>query len=94
MLQAYPFVVRKVLRNETKSLATILRAILFSSDGTLQPTRLSTLLNAALGYVSESQKGFIDFDAVPDDGASMADIAAFLLSNVRTLLDLLVEAGF
>ena len=73
---------RKVLRNETQSLAAVLRAILFSSDGTLQPTRLSTLLNAALGYVADAQGGFIDFDAVPDDGASMADIATFLLSEV------------
>jgi hypothetical protein len=82
--QTYPFVVGQVLRNETQSLATVLRAILFSSDGTLQHTRLSTLLNATLGYVADAQGGFIDLDAVPDDGASMAYIAGFRLSEVGT----------
>lgn len=81
--QAYPFVVRKVLRNDTRSLAVVLREILFGSDGKLKPTRLSTLLNAALGFVADSQGGFIDFDATPADGASMQEVIAFLLSKVR-----------
>lgn len=80
--QAYPFVVRKVLRNDTTSLAVVLREILFGADGKLKPTRLSTLLNAALGFVADSQGGFIDFDAAPAAGASMQEIVAFLLSKV------------
>lgn len=80
--QAYPFVVRKVLRNDTKSLAAVLREILFGSDGKLKPTRLSTLLNAALGFVADNQGGFIDFDATPADGASVEECITFLLSKV------------
>ena len=82
--QAYPFVVRKVLRNDSSSSTAILREILFDRGGQLKATRLSTLLNAALGYVAESQGGFIDFDTVPDDGATLADTVAFLLSPVRS----------
>lgn len=81
--QAYPFVVRKVLRNDTRSLAVVLRKILFGSDGKLKPTRLSTLLNAALGFVADNQGGFIDFDAIPAEGATMQEVIAFLLSKVR-----------
>lgn len=81
--QAYPFVVRKVLRNDSSSSTAILREILFDRDGQLKATRLSTLLNAALGYVAESQGGFIDFDTVPADGATLADTVSFLLSPVR-----------
>jgi hypothetical protein len=83
--QAYPFVVRKVLRNESSSSTAILRDILFDADGQIKPTRLSTLLNAAFGFVSEAQGGFVDFDSVPDDGATLTDAVAFLLSEVRVL---------
>lgn len=37
----------------------------------MRATRLSGLVNAALGYVAEETSGFIDFDAVPEDGASL-----------------------
>lgn len=81
--QAYPFVVRKVLRNDSSSSTAILRDILFDRDGAMKATRLSTLLNAALGFVADAQGGFIDFDAVPDDGATLQETVSFLLSNVR-----------
>lgn len=81
--QAYPFVVRKLLRNDSTSSTAVLRDILYADDGSLKATRLSTLLNAALGYVADSQAGFVDFDAVPEDGASLQDTVAFLLSPVR-----------
>ena len=64
--QAYPFVVRKLLRNDARS--SVLRDILYDADGKLQPTRLGSLLNAALGFVAEETSGFVDFDAVPKDG--------------------------
>jgi len=70
--QAYPFVVRKVLRNSTASVGTLLRDIVFdASTGAVKPTRLSALLNAALGFVAERTDGFVDLDAVPEDGASL-----------------------
>ena len=44
---------------------------MYDSNGNVKPTRLSALLNAALGYVADQTQGFIDFDAVPEDGASI-----------------------
>ena len=52
----------------------------------MRATRLSGLVNAALGYVAEETSGFIDFDAVPEDGASVQAGAA--------LWPLLVGAAF
>lgn len=43
---------------------------MYDSHGKVKPTRLSALLNAALGYVADQTDGFVDFDAVPADGAS------------------------
>lgn len=84
--QAYPFVVRKVLRNDSSSSASILREILYDGEGKLKTTRLSTLLNAALGFVADAQGGFVDFDAVPEEGATLQEVVQFLLSKVRALL--------
>jgi hypothetical protein len=70
--QAYPFVVRKVLRNSSASVGSLLRDIVFDAEtGAVKPTRLSALLNAALGFVAERTDGFVDLDAVPEDGASL-----------------------
>ena len=71
LLQAYPFVVRKILRNDSSGAGSLLRDILYDPDGNVKPTRMSALLNAALGYVSDKKDGFVDFDAVPDEGASV-----------------------
>ena len=71
-LQAYPFVVRKVLRNSSAGAGTLLRDIVFdSTTGAVKVTRLSALLNAALGYVADRVDGFVDLDAVPEDGAPL-----------------------
>lgn len=69
--QAYPFVVRKILRNDSDGTGGLLQDILYDSDGTIKATRMGALLNAALGYVSEKSDGFVDFDAVPDEGATV-----------------------
>ena len=74
--QAYPFVVRKILRNDSSGAGGLLRDILYDGEGNVKPTRMSALLNAALGYVSERTDGFVDFDAVPDEGASVQVRAA------------------
>lgn len=78
--QAYPFVVRKVLRNQ-RGTAPLLRQMLYDpSTGGVRAQRLPALLNAALGYVADETEGFIDFDAVPEQGASLQELLAFLLS--------------
>ena len=69
-LQAYPWVVRRILCSNSSGSMSLLRDILYDSSGNVKPTRLSALLNAALGYVSDEVDGFVDFDAVPEEGAS------------------------
>lgn len=70
--------VRKVLRNSTSGSALLLRDLMYDSNGNVKPTRLSALLNAALGYVADHTEGFIDFDAVPEEGASI-QVSALLV---------------
>ena len=70
-VQAYPFVVRKVLRNSSSGSRTLLRDIVFDAHGNVKPARMSSVLNAALGYVAEQTDGFVDFDAVPAEGAPL-----------------------
>ncbi len=61
-------------------------------SGNVRLTRLSALLNAALGYVAEETDGFIDFDAIPDNSASLQELVAFLLApSARELRPLLVN---
>ena len=62
---------RKVLRNSSAGASLLLRDMLFDADGTVKPARMSALLNAALGYVAERSDGFVDFDAVPAEGAPL-----------------------
>ncbi|KIY91538.1 Uncharacterized protein MNEG_16426 [Monoraphidium neglectum] len=42
--QAYPFVARKVLRNDSSGAGQLLRDMLYDSQGQLRPARLSALL--------------------------------------------------
>ncbi|GLI63329.1 hypothetical protein VaNZ11_006246 [Volvox africanus] len=98
--QAYPFVARKVLRNDSSTASALLRDLLLIRDvatpgtepgGQLAARRLAALLNAALGYVADSHQGFVDFDALPAEGASVQELASFLLSpEARELRPLLV----
>lgn len=89
--EAYPFVARKVLRNNSLGAAALLREMLYDpSTGGVRTTRLSAMLNAALGYVADETGGFVDFDAVPEQGASFRELLQFLLSpgaaDLRPLL--------
>lgn len=49
----------------------LLREMLFDASGSVKPARMSAVLNAALGYVAEQTDGFVNFDAVPADGAPL-----------------------
>ncbi len=55
---------------------------MYDSNGNVKPTRLSALLNAALGYVADQTQGFIDFDAVPEDGASIQVSAQLIFPSI------------
>jgi len=91
--QAYPFVVRKLLKNENRQSFAALRELLYDpKTRRLRPQRLSTMLQASLGIIAKTEKaGFIDFDTVPDESAPLEDVVRFLLSgsamNLRPLLN-------
>ena len=55
---------------------------MYDSNNNVKPTRLSALLNAALGYVADQTQGFIDFDAVPEEGATIQVCPASCICNV------------
>ena len=55
---------------------------MYDSNGNVKATRLSALLNAALGYVADQTQGFIDFDAVPEDGASIQVSAQLVARSI------------
>jgi len=63
--------VRKVLRDAGPGSNPLLRDIVLDAGGGLRPARLAALLNAALGRVAARADGFVDLDAVPDEGASL-----------------------
>lgn len=98
--QAYPFVVRKLLKNENRQSFSALRELLYDpKTRRLRPQRLSTMLQASLGVVadSSSRSGFIDFDSAPDDSAPLSEVLQFLLSpgakNLRPLLNAELSYG-
>jgi hypothetical protein len=93
IMESYPFIARKLLREERPEIQKALQEVLYSSDGStgLKMTRLLALLNNAAGAVS-TQEGaaFVDLDGVPEDGISIKDGLKFLLSdNARSLRELL-----
>lgn len=48
LLQAYPFVARKVLRDDGSGTAALLRDLVYDENGSLRPGRLSALLQVRL----------------------------------------------
>ena len=66
---------RKVLRDSGPGSSLLLRDIVLDAGGGLRPARLSALLNAALGRVAARADGFVDFDAVPAEEASLQVLA-------------------
>jgi aarF domain-containing kinase len=95
ILQAYPFIARKLLQSDRPEIQTALQQVLYSGDGSnsgLKLSRLLALLNNAAGSVA-TQDGavFVDIDAVPEDGITFKEGLKFLLSDkaesLRTLLE-------
>eukprot|EP00522_Entomoneis_paludosa_P005106 CAMPEP_0172473424 /NCGR_PEP_ID=MMETSP1065-20121228/68845_1 /TAXON_ID=265537 /ORGANISM="Amphiprora paludosa, Strain CCMP125" /LENGTH=882 /DNA_ID=CAMNT_0013231599 /DNA_START=212 /DNA_END=2860 /DNA_ORIENTATION=+ len=95
IMESYPFIARKLLREGRPEIQKALQEVLYSgadseSSG-LKFTRLLALLNNAAGSVS-TQEGaaFVDLDAVPEDGISLEQGLKFILSdNAGSLRNLL-----
>uniref|UniRef100_A0A7R9Z8X6 ABC1 atypical kinase-like domain-containing protein n=1 Tax=Pseudictyota dubia TaxID=2749911 RepID=A0A7R9Z8X6_9STRA len=97
IMESYPFIARKLLREDRPEIQRALQEVLYSSneaagEGKLKFTRLLALLNNAAGSI-ETQEGaaFVDLDAVPDSGLEFADGLKFLLSDKAESLRNLLE---
>ena len=78
----------------------LLTAMLLDDSGRVRPQRLGAVVQAALGYVADGSgagggaraQGFVDLDAVPEEGAPPREVARFLLSPAaRSLRPLMVS---
>jgi len=107
IMESYPFVARKLLREDRPEIQKSLQQVLYgTNDGTLGAERLAVLLNSAMGVVArESGSAFVDLDTIPKDAVSMDIALKFFLSEkslgLRNLLvdeavnvaDILVRQG-
>merc|ERR1719261_384620 len=89
VIEAYPFVARKLLSSDRPELQQALQEVLYAGTtpggegmrGVITPTRLAGLLNSAAGIVAKQEgQAFVDLDAVPEDGVSAADALKYVLS--------------
>mmetsp|Transcript_17961 Transcript_17961/g.36200 ORF Transcript_17961/g.36200 Transcript_17961/m.36200 type:complete len:441 (+) Transcript_17961:139-1461(+) len=94
IMESYPFIARKLLREDRPEIQSALQEVLYSGSGggALKMTRLLALLNNAAGAISTKEgAAFVDLDAVPEDGIEFADGLKFLMSDnaesLRTLLE-------
>jgi predicted unusual protein kinase regulating ubiquinone biosynthesis (AarF/ABC1/UbiB family) len=95
IMESYPFISRKLLREDRPEIQSALQEVLFSGDGgkELKLSRLLVLLNNAAGAVSTQEGGaFVDLDSVPEDGISFSDGLKFLLSDKSESLRNLLES--
>lgn len=95
IMEAYPFIARKLLSEDRPEIQQALQQVLFSGDGgrDLKFSRLIALLNNAAGsVVTKDGAAFVDIDAVPEDGLSFSDGLKFLLSDKAISLRSLLES--
>ena len=96
VLEAYPFVARKLMSEDRPELQRALQQVLYGGGGgetvgKVTPTRLASLLNSAYGLAAKQEGAvFVDLDAVPEDGISLEQGLSFVLSekgsSLRNLL--------
>eukprot|EP00980_Cylindrotheca_fusiformis_P031616 scaffold26688_cov137-Cylindrotheca_fusiformis.AAC.5 len=95
IMESYPFIARKLLREDRPEIQSALQQVLYSGDDSnsgLKLSRLLALLNNAAGSVS-TQEGaaFVDLDAVPEGGLSFKEGLKFILSDKAESLRNLLE---
>ena len=99
IIEAYPFVARKLLSSDRPELQQALQQVLYSGTspggegmrGVITPSRLAGLINSAAGIVAKQEgQAFVDLDAVPEDGVTASEALKYVLSpgaaSLRTLL--------
>jgi len=97
VMESYPFIARKLMREDRPEIQSALQEVLYTSGGGsakqgLKLSRLLALLNNAAGQVATKEgAAFVDLDAVPEDGISFKDGLKFLLSDSAESLRAVLE---
>ncbi|KAL3944970.1 MAG: hypothetical protein SGBAC_000946 [Bacillariaceae sp.] len=95
IMESYPFIARKLLREDRPEIQSALQEVLYSGeegDSGLKLTRLLALLNNAAGAVATKDgAAFVDLDAVPEDGLGFKEGLKFVLSDDSESLRNLLE---
>ncbi|CAJ1936321.1 unnamed protein product [Cylindrotheca closterium] len=95
ILESYPFIARKLLREDRPEIQSALQEVLYSGeegDSGLKLTRLLALLNNAAGAVATRDgAAFVDLDAVPENGLGFKEGLKFVLSDDSESLRNLLE---
>lgn len=100
ILEAYPYVARKLLSEDRPEIQKALQEVLYNSkSNTIQTNRFMVLINSALGVVSRSSSNaFIDLDSLPNETISLSQTIQFLLSekskSLRKVLLIEIENAF
>lgn len=87
-MEAYPFVARKLLSEDRPEIQKALQQVLYNSRQSndqerniLQATRLSVLINSALGIIAKNDNVFIDFDSLPKESVTLESAIKLILSK-------------
>lgn len=96
IMAAYPFVARKLLKEDRPEIQKALQEVLYArsdkGEGLLKGARLSVLINSALGIVAKNSGSFVDLDSIPDEAVSLDKAMKFLLSpRAASLRNVLVD---
>ena len=99
VVEAYPFVARRLLASDRPELQQALQQLLYSGGelgsarGAITPSRLAALINSAAGIVAKRENSvFVDLDAVPESGVTPAEALKYVLSDgAASLRALLAE---
>ena len=95
VMEAYPFVARKLLREDRPEAQRALQEVLYASTqgggSILQGRRLAVMLNSAMGIVAKSEDVFVDLETIPEDAATLDQSLKYLLqpqaASLRNLLE-------
>jgi len=99
IMEAYPFVARKLLKEDRPEIQRALQEVLYGKGGQgVRASRLSVLLNSALGVVAKSSGAVIDFDKLPEESVDFGTAIRFVLSDSssslrRILIEEVIIAG-
>lgn len=95
VMEAYPFVARKLLREDRPEAQRALQEVLYASTqgggSILQGRRLAVMLNSAMGIVAKNEDVFVDLETIPEDAATLDQSLKYLLqpqaASLRNLLE-------